>query len=336
MKGRPVDQLVHEQMFPKPRTQDPSSFHALLQRYLILEVRQEVHSFYGHLETVEAKYPGLDYCHPTHRIRLSRWPWHRRLFRAFDALRLTPNEIAGLTKWEGTKWAKERYERENGVVIHDTTADDFPPWIEPRDRVPPPAARSVEQDDEDTAEDEDMAGQDSDGELESVGVALNNQLLERVAARNAGDTSTPLDEAWEQWLKQVIESGQIDTMEPPEDIFPRDMVEAARAGRWDQVPHVLHGMIRESLESERVLLGRTVLGRRSRAVGIDVVPTHTGPWTPSSATAGLNSDALFTQAYTSRTSRRSRTYVGGGGDAESAGRPGGRNPSVQHTARPNA
>lgn len=134
MKGRPIDQLVYEHLFPKPKPTDPPNFHLLLQRHLILEVRQEVHSFYGHLDTPEAKYPGLDYCHPIHRIRLSRWPWHRRLFRAFDSLRLTPHEIATLTKWEGTKWAKERYEKEQGVVIRDTTADGFPDWVEPEDR----------------------------------------------------------------------------------------------------------------------------------------------------------------------------------------------------------
>src|SRR6187549_1751815 len=135
MKGPSIDQLVWETMFPKPRQQDPPSFQHLLQRYLVLEVRQEVHSYYGHLDTQEAKYPGLDYTNKIHRIRLSRWPWHRRLFRAFDNLRLTNAEISGLTKWEGTKWAKERYEKEQGIVIRDTTADGFPDWIEPEHRV---------------------------------------------------------------------------------------------------------------------------------------------------------------------------------------------------------
>lgn len=130
VKGRPIDELVYEHMFPKPKPNDPMHFPALLQRYLIPEVRQETHSFYGHLETQEAKYPGLDYNHKTHRIRLSRWPWHRRLFRAFNSLALTPNEIAGLTKWEGTKWAKEKFEKEQGIVIHDTTSDGFPNWTE--------------------------------------------------------------------------------------------------------------------------------------------------------------------------------------------------------------
>ncbi|KAK3187159.1 hypothetical protein K4F52_004062 [Lecanicillium sp. MT-2017a] len=131
MKGKPIDEVVFDHMFPRPKAGEPQTFQALLQRNLIPEVRQETHSFYGHLDTQEAKYPGLDYAHPTHRMRLSRWPWHRRLFRAFDALRLTNSEIANLTKWEGTKWAKEKYEKEQGVVIRDTTADGFPDVDEP-------------------------------------------------------------------------------------------------------------------------------------------------------------------------------------------------------------
>jgi hypothetical protein len=36
-----------------------------------------------------------------------------------------------LTKWEGTRWAKERFEREQGIVIRDTTSVSFPPFISP-------------------------------------------------------------------------------------------------------------------------------------------------------------------------------------------------------------
>ncbi|KAK4215254.1 hypothetical protein QBC37DRAFT_128975 [Rhypophila decipiens] len=266
MKGRPIDQLVYEVMFPKPRGSDPQSFHALLQRHLILEVRQEVHSFYGHLDTQEAKYPGLDYTHPIHRIRLSRWPWHRRLFRAFDALRLTNAEIAGLTKWEGTKWAKERFEKEQGIIIRDTTADDVGEWIEPENR---PRARSLRDASLETEEPNDDLGEtvgdeESDEELESVGVALNERLRERVALRNvSGDFSMPLDEEWENWLKNAIESGelphvadQIARFSGPQnsltadDIFPPRMLAAARAGHWNEIPDFLHDMIRQGLEMD--------------------------------------------------------------------------------------
>ncbi|KAL0935214.1 uncharacterized protein CTRU02_209805 [Colletotrichum truncatum] len=266
MKGRPVDQLVYEHMFPKPRASDPQNFHALLQRSLILEVRQEVHSFYGHLDTQEAKYPGLDYCNPIHRIRLSRWTWHRRLFRAFDNLRLTPNEIAALTKWEGTKWAKERYEKEQGITIRDTAGDGFPDWVEPEDRpvVPPRNARSrsVETDDATDPGDEDMDGEESEEELHSVGEALNQRLRERAAQREAGDMTTVLDEEWEQWLKNVIESGElpfitsshltrgVDDTAVPQASFPTGMLTAARAGQWQDIPDFLHDIIRRTLEAQ--------------------------------------------------------------------------------------
>ncbi|UZP32522.1 hypothetical protein NXS19_000338 [Fusarium pseudograminearum] len=209
MKGQTVDQLVYECMFPRPKSNDPQNFHMLLQRNLIPEVRQETHAFYGHLDTQEAKYPGLDYTHKTHRIRLSRWPWHRRLFRAFDNIQLTASEIAGLTKWEGTKWAKEKYEKEQGYVIHDTTADGFPDWTDIQHL--PRASRSH------SAEvgymglddlDNDMEVESED-ELDSVGVELNERLRDGVARREAGDTSAVLDEEWEQWLKNAIESGEI-------------------------------------------------------------------------------------------------------------------------------
>ncbi len=267
MKGRPVDQLVYECMFPKTRNTDPQNFYSLLHRHLIPEVRQEVHSFYGHLDTQEAKYPGLDYCHNIHRIRLSRWPWHRRLFRAFDTLRLTPAEIASLTKWEGTKWAKERFEKDSGIIIRDTAADGFPDYVEPEDR--PRGVRTtmragsgdIEEDTAETA-DEGMDGEDSEGELESIGVALNERLRERAARREAGDTSEPLDEEWEQWLKNAIDSGELpflaeqilqqsnDLTIVPQAFFPPQMVSAARAGQWHEIPEFLHEMLRRTLASE--------------------------------------------------------------------------------------
>ncbi|ROV96336.1 hypothetical protein VPNG_09053 [Cytospora leucostoma] len=272
MKGRPVDQLVYEHMFPKPRSQDPQNFHALLQRHLILEVRQEVHSFYGHLDTPEAKYPGLDYNNPIHRIRLGRWQWHRRLFRAFDSLRLTPNEIAGLTKWEGTRWAKERYEREQNTIIRNTAADGMAQWIVPEGRtVMPGGVRTFEEDlsmaevddaeedeeeEEEEEEEEDEEEEDSEGELESVGIALNERLRERVAARNAGDLSLPVDEAWEQWFKNAVETGEISYMREriahvsPQDLFPSRFIDAARAGSWHEIPEFLRDLIRDGLRAE--------------------------------------------------------------------------------------
>ncbi|KAL2755768.1 hypothetical protein ACRALDRAFT_1082118 [Sodiomyces alcalophilus JCM 7366] len=231
MKARSVEQLVYEYIFPKPRASDPQNFHAFLERNLIIEVRSEVHAFYGHLDTPEAKYPGLDYGHPIHRVRLSRWPWHRRLFRAFDHLRLTPNEIATLTKWEGTRWAKERYEKEQGIIIRDTAGDDIADWVEPEDRPAP--------------------------------TTTSRRAQERVARREAGETSTVLDEEWEQWLKNAIESGEFpftvnqilqQSTQPaifPQALVPPRMLDAARAGHWSEVPEFLHDILRHSLAHHR-------------------------------------------------------------------------------------
>ncbi len=278
MKGRPVEELVYEYMFQRPKPTDPQNFTGLLQRHLVLEVRQEVHSFYGHLETQEAKYPGLDYNHPTHRIRLGRWTWHRRLFRAFDGLRLTPAEISGLTRWEGTKWAKERYERDSGCTIHDTTADGFPDWVEPEHRE---RLRATSQETEDRGEtaDDHMAEESDEEPLQSVGEALNERLRARVEQINqTGDTSMPLDEEWEQWLKNAIESGTFPQVADqiarsggphssltPDEIFPPLMLAAARGGRWDEIPDFLHDMMRLALESEQ---HRDGLERRSSAANL--------------------------------------------------------------------
>lgn len=280
MKGRPVEELVYEHMFPRPRSSDPQNFSGLLHRSLVPEVRQETHAFYGHLDTHEAKYPGLDYTHATHRARLSRWPWHGRLFRAFNALGLTHAEIAGLTKWEGTKWAKEKFEREQGVVIRDTTANGFPDWVEPvaddQDDDDHPRSRrrrgrgggalsllGLDDSDHDDRDDDD----ESDDELESVGVELNQRLRAQAARREAGDTSVVMDEEWEQWLKYAIETGELTviTEHTTESMFRRatssssvipaalispSMMAAARAGRWADIPDFLQPVLRRSLDAQ--------------------------------------------------------------------------------------
>lgn len=272
MKRPAIDQLVYEHILPRPKTSDPPNFSGLLTRFLVFEVRQEVHSFYGHLDTQEAKYPGLDYCHPIHRIRLSRWPWHRRLFRAFDALRLTPSEIANLTKWEGTRWAKERYEKEQSITIQDTAADGMPDyrhaesWVDEQPygidnymtllagshpamvyarreeqteeclvsaatvpshpqvaslRGTRSAAAGFDEDEDEAMNDVEGGNQeDSDDGVvtQSIGLQLNERLRERVAAHNAGDTSQPLDEDWEQWLKNALETGNLNMVAQHADL----------------------------------------------------------------------------------------------------------------------
>lgn len=273
MKGRPIDQLVYEYMYTKPKSTDPKNFQELLQRQLVPEVRLETQAFYGHLSSQEAKYPGLDYSHNPHRVRLSRYPWHRRLFRAFDNLGLTKSEIAGLTKWEGTRWAKERFEREQGIKIRDTTGDGIEDWVEPALRVPsaPQAQRADVEDMEDIQEDGETEenemeddGEDSDVEIRSVGVELNERLRAAVAQREAGNVATVMDEEWEQWLKEAAEAGGLPFSElglspnanvpgtrPATErpaIDPR-VLNAARLGQWQQIPDFLHNIVRQNIEA---------------------------------------------------------------------------------------
>ncbi|KAI6788352.1 hypothetical protein KC361_g9095 [Hortaea werneckii] len=128
----PIAHLLYNYLFPRPTPTDPPSFAAHLARNLVPEVRIEVSTFYGDLNSVEARYPGLNYCYPPHRMRLGRFKHHRRLFDAFDSLGLTYNEIQDFCCWEGTKWARERYEKDEGISVLDTTGDDIAPFIDRR------------------------------------------------------------------------------------------------------------------------------------------------------------------------------------------------------------
>ncbi|KAI6250622.1 hypothetical protein HI914_00291 [Erysiphe necator] len=287
MKRPAIDQLVYDYMFPKPRSTDPPNFQGLLQRQLVPEVRLETQAFYGHLKSQEAKYPGLDYSYQPHRARLSRYPWHRRLFRAFDNLGLTKSEIAGLTKWEGTRWAKERFEREQGIIIRDTTADGISDWVEPELRAPMAASvakvsdkhesdkldkvrvnsqiqeqtpeRLGEQEEdheverETEARIEDDVDEESDLEIQSVGVALNERLRAVVAQREAGNPSMVIDEDWEQWYKEALESGGIPLLSSDNQLQARfsgprqtshtqsssRLLSAGRLEHWHRTPELL-------------------------------------------------------------------------------------------------
>lgn len=263
MKGVAIDQIVYECMFPKPKATDPQNFQGLLQRQLVPEVRLETQAFYGHLSSQEAKYPGLDYSHQPHRTRLSRYPWHRRLFRAFDNLKLTNSEIAGLTKWEGTRWAKERFEKEQGIVIRDTTSDGIEDWVEPELRVTAQAQRAdveemedIQEEDEHEVEeneaDDDM-DEDSDVELRSVGIPLNEHLLATVAQHEAGNTAAVIDPAWEQWFKDNAEAGTIlealSTHPTGENASHLRDLNMARLRLFQQIPRPLQPLVLQNIEA---------------------------------------------------------------------------------------
>lgn len=240
--------LVYARLFLHPdKERDPESFQAHITRNLIPEVRAEILCFYGQNDCLEAQYPGLDYAKPAHRLRLGRFSWHRRLFRVFDALRLTNHEIHQLCRWEGTKWARERWEKDEGKVIRDTTWDDIEAapqsqhptasvtqhragasegaqeiheaeeWLEREDEEMGDSGQGEEEavDEEEDGEEEDD-DEDEEGDMEdtedevvaqSVGVDLNQRLLAATEARARGEEGVVLDADWEQWLKEAAERG---------------------------------------------------------------------------------------------------------------------------------
>ncbi|KAL8709653.1 MAG: hypothetical protein Q9220_005593 [cf. Caloplaca sp. 1 TL-2023] len=124
MHKPPLPPIVYSRLFPVPKSTDPPNFHTYISKQLVPEVRAETARFYGHIDCVEAQYPGLDYAVPAHRLRLSRFPHHRRLFQILDELRLTNHEVQTLCKWEGTRWARERYEKDTMSRVRETTFED--------------------------------------------------------------------------------------------------------------------------------------------------------------------------------------------------------------------
>ena len=222
-----VAPLVFSRLFPNPKASDPTSFQAHVTRNLIPEVRSETVCFYGPIDCLEAQYPGLDYNTTAHRTRLGRFPWHRRLFRAFDELRLTDYEIQILCKWEGTRWARERYEKDERVKIRDTTWDDVESAVHTRPTATKTNLRDghesivehnemsemdeASEDEDEEMEDSEDGGEtveeESDDELQqSVGVDLHQRLIAGAEARARGEEAI-LDADWEQWLKEAAERG---------------------------------------------------------------------------------------------------------------------------------
>ncbi|KAJ6003704.1 hypothetical protein N7522_006396 [Penicillium canescens] len=130
-------EAVFEATFARSLTHKAKSIDDLIRQYLVPEIRVEIIQFYGSLESIEARYPGLDYSYPPHRMRLSRFQWHRRLFQVFDRFNLSELEINKLCQWEGTKYARQLYEAEEGIRVRDTTAQSIRP-------ASPPPSPSIE------------------------------------------------------------------------------------------------------------------------------------------------------------------------------------------------
>ncbi|KAJ4292655.1 hypothetical protein N0V90_009318 [Kalmusia sp. IMI 367209] len=232
-RKNPISVLVYNALFPNPSPTDPPSFSAHLSKNLVGEVRIETATFYGSLDTIEARYPGLNYAHAPHRKRLGRFPHHRRLFNAFDRLGLTDSEIQGFCRWEGTLWARERYERDEGVKVRDTTGIEIGEWVDRRttrgasssgskginvktdieveiEEMPSSAqvtdpVRPTDTEMQDSSDEDD---EDEEGLDESVGFALNQRLMHAAALREQGENA-PMDPEWEQYLKEAQERGEL-------------------------------------------------------------------------------------------------------------------------------
>ncbi|MCJ1245959.1 hypothetical protein MMC30_003163 [Trapelia coarctata] len=257
-----IDQLVYSVLFPHPvQGRDPPTFQAHITKNLVPEVREEIKCFYGDIPSIESEYPGLDYAYRGHRLRLGRFTFHRRLFRAFDALRLTETEIHNLCHWEGTKWAKDRYEKAEGVMIRDTTWDDIAPYAPRQRRVvskdsgePAEEGTATEyetysaEEDEDVEDEEGQEEGDDDEEDEedsedevlnqSVGVELNRRLLAAAEARIRGE-DVALDADWEQWLKEAAERGFVPDASPLNRPEPEQSNSGPGQTQWGQtIPEI--------------------------------------------------------------------------------------------------
>jgi hypothetical protein len=215
-----IGQLVYKTIYPRPRSTDPVHILAHITRNIVPEVRVEVQTYYGPLDCIEAQYPGLDYTFAPHRRRLSRFQHHRKLFKVFDELRLTDNEILSLCTWEGTKSAKDKYERDAGRPIRDTTTDGFSQaqyintepisyfsdeyeWQTSTGRTTRLDSRRPETIDEDQMTDEEEIDTHN-----SVGVQLNQELRRAADARARGEPAI-FDEQFEEWMKEALERSQM-------------------------------------------------------------------------------------------------------------------------------
>ena len=224
-----IERMVHRYLFPHPKSSDPSDFHEFVRKAIVPEVRNETARFYGSVNCLESQYPGLDYASRGHRLRLSQFKWHRRLFTAFDALRLTRKEIYDLCHWEGTKWAKDKYESDHNIVIRNTTWDgvvDAAPrkyptisrgvYMETQAGHLVPAAKSYKRNSTMAGMDAASSHTDDDSEQDSVDgfVDRNADTRHGQPIRSPTDTRYRgghhgISSAWDDWMKDATERGTI-------------------------------------------------------------------------------------------------------------------------------
>ena len=225
MKKPEIWKLVLGRLLPARAEFSRDDWRSYIQRYLLPEIQTETLRFYGENTSAEALHPGIDYASLGHRARLQAFPRHAQLFAAFDDLKLTESEIHTLCKWEGTKLAKEHFERQHKAKVRDTTWDGMKPYnkqppcgyLTRQDVVPrrdgstqrkteyEQASKSEGELDDELMEDSDdlddleESEQESDDEAQrSYGVELNQRLIDG-----------RMDADWEQWMKEAIERGDV-------------------------------------------------------------------------------------------------------------------------------
>ena len=229
MRKPRIEELVMSRLFPQKKDIDSSDWPNYIRRSLVQEVRKENVCFYGVSNCLESRYPGLDYADPAHRLRLNRFPCHRKIFRVFDELRLTDYEIQRLCKWEGTRSAREMYEANKRVKIKDTTWNGVHDFRDRTATITMASACTEETMETETGEilDNDVESEDGNEEIRdcgegeeppeeetedelqrSVGSDLNQRLLAATEARARGEEAT-IDADWEQWLKEAAERSNL-------------------------------------------------------------------------------------------------------------------------------
>jgi hypothetical protein len=116
--------------------------------------------------------------------------------------------------------------------------------------------RGTEEDKIELDEDKDRA--ESDAEMQSAHINLNEKLRAAVAKGEAGNAATVMDEECEQWLKDAVEAGGLESlssylsrnanisgMRPATNsaaMHPR-LLNATRLGQWQQIPDLLHNIV---------------------------------------------------------------------------------------------
>lgn len=175
-------------------------------------------------------------------MRLGRFKHHRQLFRAFDDLGLTYNEIQDFCCWEGTKWARERYEKDEGIKVLDTTGDEIKPFVDRwemsemdeqrrqsitrrtdisvivEEADGPLSHHTVEEDEEMSEADSEAEVEDADTETPVEAVAREEHIAE-LGRRREQAINERIIRAWEegqalppeieQYLKEQSERGNL-------------------------------------------------------------------------------------------------------------------------------